>query len=174
VTGLPKLTGSPIQISFKSQLSAHRGKLLATEPYKGTPVYGACFIKERRIVLESGLTNRPSLLRLIVVHELFHFVWRRLGNRTREQFAELLAYEYEHRARGELGESAAVKKALLRRSDYESSSGSWRDYVCESFCDTAAWHYSGITKDPTFTLAQSWRERRRAWIETNFAKGYNC
>ena len=57
------------------------------------------------------------MLRLIIIHELFHFVWMRLDNRGRNQFSELLGDEYRHRARGELGESAAVKKSLLEPRD---------------------------------------------------------
>jgi hypothetical protein len=45
----------------------------------------------------------------------------------------------------------------------------WRDYVCESFCDTAAWLYSGVRRHPEFTLAPRFRERRAAWFEAAFA-----
>jgi hypothetical protein len=97
----------------------------------------------------------------------------RLGNRAREQFAELLAEECAHRARGELGESAAVKKSLLRSRDCLAGSTQWRDYVCESFCDTAAWLYSGAKSD-AFTLAMGWRERRARWFKVHFASCSKC
>ena len=171
--GLPELTGSPIQICFQSQLTAHRGKLLLRQPCRGIAIYAASFIRKREIVLESELLNRPRMLRFIVVHELFHFVWVRLGNRAREQFGELLAEECAHRARGELGESAAIKKSLLGVRDCLARSRQWRDYVCESFCDTAAWLYSGAKSD-AFTLAMGWRKRRARWFKANFETCLKC
>jgi hypothetical protein len=41
----------------------------------------------------------------------------------------------------------------------------WREYCCESFCDTAAWMYSGVRSHPEFTLAPRFRARRRLWFE---------
>jgi hypothetical protein len=171
---LPELTGSPIHIRFQSQLTAHRGKLRSRQPGCGTPVYAASFVRKREIVLERELLKQSRLLRLIVVHELFHFVWSRLGNRARKQFAELLAEEYAHRARGELGESAAVQKSRLEQEDWLRRSSPWRNYVCESFCDTAAWLYSGAKRDLAFTLALRWRKRRASWFKVNSASWSKC
>ena len=44
---------------------------------------------------------------------------------------------------------------------------SWhrREYCCESFCDTAAWIYSGVRRHEEFTLAGRWRTGRRKWFE---------
>lgn len=72
-----------------------------------------------------------------------------------------------HHACGELGESASFKKALLTPQR-------WRDYVCESFCDTAAWLYSGVKQHGEFTLARRWREPRKAWFERTFARPRQC
>jgi len=99
------------------------------------------------------------------VHEIFHFVWVRLANATRASFAALLTEELRGRARGELGESAAVRKELDRDS---------RDYVCESFCDTAAWLYSSRGQSPKVTLAKRWRTRRRLWFEEVFVGPIHC
>ena len=55
------------------------------------------------------------MLRLILIHEVFHFVWVRLDNGSRREFARVLRKEIKAGARGELGESAAVRKATLRR-----------------------------------------------------------
>jgi hypothetical protein len=142
---------------------AHRGRLLSGSEY-GVPVHAACFIRRRRIVLETELLEKPQKLPLIVVHELFHFVWARLGNKVRQSFTGLLDRERKRRTRGELGESAAAKKI----------SGAWKDYVCESFCDTAAWMYAGVDSSPEFTLAAKWRNQRKAWFESNFETPRRC
>lgn len=114
------------------------------------------------------------MLRFIIIHELFHFVWMRLGNGDRTQFSELLADEYGHRARGELGDSAAVKKALLEPRDCHTNTRRWRDYVCESFCDTAAWRYSGLRQKGVSRLASRWRKRRELWFNSKFARSLKC
>jgi hypothetical protein len=118
-------------------------------------VHAATFIRRREIVLETQLTRKPGPLRLITVHEIFHFVWARLGNSARRSYAALLKAEVAAHARGELGESSVLKK----------SRACTRDYICESFCDTAAWLYAGVRRSGHFTLAARWRERRRAWFE---------
>jgi hypothetical protein len=117
-------------------------------------VHAAAFIRRREIVLETQLTRKPGDLRLITVHEIFHLVWARLGNPARRTWAVLLEAEAAAQARGELGESSSLKKSP--------------GYVCESFCDTAAWLYSGVRRSPHFTLAERWRSRRRAWFEHTF------
>jgi hypothetical protein len=40
----------------------------------------------------------------------------------------------------------------------------WREYCCESFCDTAAWLYSGMRRHPEFALAAQFSAPRRAWF----------
>ncbi len=115
------------------------------------------------------------MLRLIVVHEIFHFAWPRLGNRARKEFADLLRSEIAAGARGELGESAGVKKTLLKaQSEWSSNSRLWREYVCESFCDTAAWLYAGVNSHKSFTLANRWRRRREEWFEVTIPDGCRC
>jgi len=106
-------------------------------------------------VLESELLNKAELP-MILVHEIFHFVWVRLGNVKRAGYAALLMEEGRARARGELGESASVKKKAAPDT---------RDYVCESFCDTAAWLYAPGEKRANVTLAKRWQARRKAWFD---------
>ncbi len=172
---MPQLSGIPICIRSRPTLSTKRGKLLSGSGDSGTPVYAASFIKKRRIVLETDLLGRPGKLRLIVVHEVFHFVWARLGNSVRQQFADLLVTEFARGARGELGESADVKKSLLeRRSEWSWNSRLWREYVCESFCDTAAWLYAGVKRDPSFTLANRWRRQRERWFQLTIPDRCRC
>ena len=149
------MTGSPIRVSVLPELSRSSGRLLSGSVRPGVPVHAACFIRERRIVLEETLLGDRAMLRLILMHELFHFVWPRLSNRTRAEFSQVLLGERQAGARGELGESSAVQKEGER---------CWREYACESFCDTAAWFCSGFDEHPAFTLAARWRKRRAAWF----------
>ena len=175
--GLPALHGSPISVSIKPRLTASRGKLLSGSPHLGIAVHAAAFIRRRRIVLESTLLRKPSCMQLILVHEIFHFVWARLGNATRGEFASLLLRELKAGARGELGESAAVHKGKLQIKCGLSSAGrAWRDYVCESFCDTATWVYrnSRTSNNPEFALARRWRSIRRRWFVSTFAIRRKC
>jgi hypothetical protein len=154
---------------FLPELTAHRGKLLSANN-RGFPVYAASFIRQRRIVLETGLLSSPALLRFIFVHELFHFAWVRLGNRRRDEYSSLLLREIEANARGELGESSAVKKAELRlQTDFCLGSRIWRDYVCESFCDSAGSIFTEGPLHKGFELGKSWAALRREWFLRNLA-----
>jgi hypothetical protein len=137
-------------------LKAHRGRLLSGLDQPGKPVHAASFIRRREIVLETELLARPRKLKLILIHEIFHFVWARLGNHRRAGFTALIQAERDARARGELGESAQAAKH-----------GDLKNYICESFCDTAAWLYSGVKNCPDFTLSARWRKKRQLWFEQN-------
>jgi hypothetical protein len=150
-------------------LTTYRGKLLSGQSSSGTPVHAACFIRERRIVLERELLSFPTLFRLILIHELFHFVWARLGNNLRREYGALLVLEHAQGVRGELGESSDAWKASLREHDCAEQTTRWRDYVCESFCDTAAWFYAGVRSHESFKLAARWRNRRARWLRQAFA-----
>ena len=101
----------------------------------------------------SRSTARPREFPRIFVHELFHFVWLRAGNPRRWSFERVVRGEFRSGARGELGWSAEWRKAALRAGDVRRRSRRWREYCCESFCDTAAWLYSGVIRHPEFTLA---------------------
>lgn len=121
-------------------------------------------------MLESQLLRSPRLLRLILIHEIFHFVWVRLGNMKRAEYTYLLEGEHRNGARGEVGESAQVKKELRP----VPGTAVWRDYVCESFADTAAHVYAGFNRHTSFALAKRWIARRREWFETTFVDGCRC
>ena len=62
---LPGLSGTPIRLQRASGLRDRRG-----------PVHAGSFLRERRIVFDCTQAEFPRIL----VHELFHFVWLRLGN----------------------------------------------------------------------------------------------
>lgn len=154
--------------------TAHRGKLLSGRPEQGVRVYAGCFIRKREIILEQDLLLNSGKLRFILIHEIFHFVWARLSNELRSSYGDLLKIEVENRARGELGESASLKKALLPSYHPERETRRWHDYLCESFCDTAAWLYSGLREQPELTLGKRWRLRRKAWFQIVAAPGFRC
>jgi hypothetical protein len=137
-------------------------------------VHAASFLRDRKIILDTDLLGRPRLLRLILLHEIFHFVWVRLGNGKRQEFAAMLKREQISRASGEIGESSGVLKQRLLDRGAPCTSRAWRDYVCESFCDTGAWLYAGARTQSGGTLAARWRDRRERWFRATFQAGCRC
>jgi hypothetical protein len=163
---LPGLEGRAISIRFRPALSAGSRKLYSNRN-QGQPVFAGTFIRKRQIVLDSELAAKPNELARILTHELFHFAWVRLSNQTRRSYADLLKQECKQRARGELGWSAQSRKLALS-NNLRSSTLKWRDYACESFCDTAAWLYAGLARHREFTLAVRHRTRRAEWFHATF------
>jgi hypothetical protein len=161
----PKVRGLPIEIIFLPELKARRGKLLSGKTERGREVHAGSFLRQRRIVLDATLKKRPRELVRILTHELFHFAWLRLGNPERRRFEDLLQGEIRKRVRGELGWSAERLKATLSRADRARRTRAWREYVCESFCDSAAWLLAGRGGNEEFTLPSAARRARRAWFE---------
>jgi hypothetical protein len=133
-----------------------------------TEVHAASFMKQRLVVLEQALLRNPAELRRILIHELFHFVWWRLGNNRRREWDAVLAAECETRARGELGWSAQSRKERLASDARIERNRQWREYICESFCDTAAWYFSRVASDE-HTLAGRFSSKRRRWFATMLA-----
>jgi hypothetical protein len=167
---LPPLEGRAIRVRFLPDLSAGSRKLYSGRPY-GEPVHAGTFIRKRQIVLDSELRGQPRELVRILVHELFHFAWVRLGNPVRRSYQAVLSRERRERARGELGWSAEMRKSRLPRQLRSAASRAmWRDYACESFCDSAAWLYSGVRRHPEFTLAERHRKRRAEWFRRTFSE----
>lgn len=124
------------------------------------PVHAGAFLREHRIAFNCTQAEFPR----IFVHELFHFVWLRAGNPVRHSYEELLRHEFAVRARGELGWSAEWRKRALTAGDIEGRTRRWREYCCESFCDTAAWRYSGTAEHDEFTLSRRQRNFRQRWF----------
>lgn len=164
---LPDLEGRAIGIRFRPALSAGSRKLYSRRNY-GQPVYAGTFIRKRSIVVDLELAGKPKELARILTHELFHFAWVRMSNRGRRSYSNLLQREWKHRARGELGWSAESRKSALPSRPPPVNHSKWRDYICESFCDTAAWLYSGVVRHPEFTLAERHRQRRAEWFHATF------
>lgn len=136
-----------------------RGQLRDTA---GRPAHAATFIRKREIWLDEELLGDARECLRILSHEMFHFVWARLNREARRSWEELIAAEISRGARGELGWSAELRKPAGSRDNGRV----WRDYLCESFCDTAAWYFSPSGhRHPEFTLAAAERKRRRAWFD---------
>lgn len=153
---LPELAGAPLRVEAAPQLRDRRG-----------PVHAGAFIRQRRIALACGPAEFPRIL----AHELFHFAWVRAGNPARRSFEALLTAEIAAGARGELGWSAEWRKRALVSGDLAGRTRRWREYCCESFCDTAAFLFSGVGPHPEFTLAGRFARRRRAWFERIVGNG---
>jgi hypothetical protein len=133
--------------------------------------HAATSIPRRLILLDAGVLEKLGEFERILIHELFHFVWVRLSNARRRDWEVQVGAEYDARIRGELGWSAEWRKEKLSRSDVRLRTPQWRRYVCESFCDTAAWFYGGLNRHEEFTLEISARRARWGWFRRQFARG---
>jgi len=152
VRRLPPAHGDPILVRFVRDLSGHG------------PIHAGSLLRERRMLLETSLAADPAEFTRIFVHELFHFVWLRLGNPRRLTYERLLIREIAAGAKGELGWSAEWRKDALAPSERRLRTRRWREYVCESFCDSAAWQYADAGHHPEFTLVARFRPARREWF----------
>lgn len=157
-----KLEGNAIRIAVRRDLRVRAGKIVASG---GMEVHAATFIRKRRMILDAKLLHNDAELRRIVIHELFHFVWVRLGNAVRRSFEDLMRVQVT--ARGELGWSSEYRKAELDTEDVRRRSRRWREYCCEAFCDTAAYLYARSKRHQEFTLAEGHRRKRIAWFGKN-------
>jgi hypothetical protein len=156
LSSLPDLEGEPVSVQKAGSLRDIRG-----------PVHGGAFLRERRIVFASAAREFAR----IFVHELFHFVWLRLGNTRRGGWEDSLRRELSARTRGELGWSAEWRKLGLSGKDVRNRSRKWREYCCEAFCDTAACIYSGVSRHPEYTLSKRARKSRGRWFADNLESG---
>jgi hypothetical protein len=164
---LPPLEGRAVRIRFLPALTIRGGKLYSRRSC-GQPVYAGTYIRKREIILDCELRTRPSELARILTHELFHFAWVRLGNPARRSYETLLRQEFKRHARGELGWSAESRKTVLAHIPRPTSPLLWREYICESFCDTAAWLYSGVRRHSEFTLGARYKQTRAHWFRETF------
>lgn len=152
-----------IHVSFRPHLTAYRGKLLSRSP-KGDAVYAGSYLRKRKIILDEQMTRTPRILERIFVHEVFHFVWSKLPNNLRLSFEEMVAAEFDDGVLGELGWSAESMKLQLTRSDRDNRTRRWKDYICESFCDTAGWLFGRTRHYSEMTLGREERSVRRRWF----------
>jgi len=147
---LPPVAGRPIRVALRRSLGPH---LAATS------------IPRRLILLDAAVLDHPGDFERILVHEIFHFAWVRLSNRTRRSWENVLASEVSRRISGELGWSAEWRKQKLTARDARLRSPAWRRYACESYCDSAAWLFAGLSRHAEFTLAAPARRARRLWFK---------
>lgn len=150
--------GAPVRIRY-------RAGLLDTA---GNPAYAATSIRRRETILDPALKKHPRRRRRILLHEYFHFAWVRLGNPRRVAWEEFLKSEWEAHARGEAGWSAEWRKRKLSRRDVKERSRPWREYCCESFCDTAALVLGSHFDHSEVTLSPARCRARAAWFAGNF------
>ena len=153
---LPPLTGRPIRVEVRRSLGPH---LAATD------------IPRRRILLDAQVLAQRGEFERILVHEIFHFAWVRLSNQTRWSWESVLKAELacsvSKKRSGELGWSAEWRKHKLTRADIRGRTPAWRCYICESFCDTAAWLCAELSDHDEFTLPGPLRRVRRRWFLTH-------
>jgi hypothetical protein len=153
---MPELRGAPVRIQGAHGLRDRKG-----------PVHAGSFLRERRIAFDCTRAEFPR----IFVHEVAHFIWRRLGNPARWSYERLLRAEFAARIAGELGWSAEWRRRALTVRARRGRTAAWREYCCESFCDTAAWLWSGLADHAEFTLPAKQRAERARWFETALGRG---
>lgn len=153
---LPPLAGRPIRVEIRASLGSHLA---------GASIPG------RKILLDSAVFARRGDFERILIHELFHFAWVRLGNPKRFAWEQVLALELRAKVAGELGWSAEWRKQALARDDVRRRTPRWRRYACESFCDTAAWMFAGLRAHDEFTLPAAARLPRRRWFMEQLPSG---
>jgi len=156
-------------------------------------LHAASYIPQRYVVLHRSLFRRRVELGRILYHELCHFLWPRLGNSLRKNYAARLRAEFDKGARGELGHSAQWRKEKLLGGQRRGASNPsrdpfgklragrkraacslstttgrlWREYLCESFCDTGSYVLLGSerrTGHSEYTLSRAAREQRKHWM----------
>jgi len=146
--------GASIKISYRANL----------RDTAGNPAHAATFIRRREIILDPELKKNPRQHRRILLHEYFHFAWVRLGNPRRVAWEALLKSEWRTHARGEAGWSAEWRKQKLSPRDVSDRTRSWREYCCESFCDTAAFVFAPNPDRSEVTLAPKRLRARAEWL----------
>jgi hypothetical protein len=85
----------------------------------------------------------------------------------RAAYEALIAAEFDSGKTGEMAWSAEWRRNDLISGDREGRTRRWREYLCESFCDTAAAYALGIESHPEITLGPGARRRRHQWMAAN-------
>ena len=162
--------------------AAHRGTLPPQLRNGDRSTQAVSYVREKVIVLRQRLFRQRWLGQRLFYHELCHFLWPRLGVRARKRFVRHLECERARGLRGELGYSAQYRKARLLRNTGAGAKHlfrtifqgqAWREYACESFCDTGAYALARAAgsrpalRSVEFTLGARRRPARlAAWWRT--------
>jgi hypothetical protein len=159
MAGLPcskliEFAGAPIHVEFRSNLRAD--------------FHAATFLHRRLILLDQPLLRDKRECERILAHEIFHFVWWK-APRIRKDYEVLIRREFAAQTPGEMGWSADWRKRALRAGDAPNNSRRFREYLCESFCDSCACLLLGISRHEEITLPASARKIRRHFFEANLA-----
>jgi len=164
--GLPcfKLTNATIEFIGEAIPIEFRPNLRA----RGSEVHASTFLHRRLIILDSALLrNRPERER-ILAHEIFHFVWWK-APAIRAAYADRIHQEFASGIKGEMGWSAEWRKLELKPADLKHHTRRFRDYLCESFCDSSACLLLRISRHPEITLPARARRARRNFFEAYVA-----
>ena len=154
-----------LRILVGEGLGEKRRRLMVGMTGDESRMHAASFLPRWKIVIDQALLRRPRELARILYHEVFHFVWARLGNPLRQSYEEMLRREWAEGAKGELGWSAEMRKLALGGGHVRRRSRKWSEYVCESFCDSAAWFCLGAKgSHREWTLKPRFRRRRSLWL----------
>jgi hypothetical protein len=151
---LIEFAGDPIRVEFRSNLRAD--------------FHAATFLHRRLILLDQALLRDKGESERILAHEIFHFVWWK-GPLIRKDYEVLIRREFAAGSPGEMGWSADWRKQALRTGDVRNNSRRFREYLCESFCDSCACLLLGISQHEEITLPASARKIRRRFFEANLA-----
>ena len=168
----------PLKLAVADQLGSARASVLINEVPRtqsrlpNNHFHAASFIPQRYVVLRRSLFRRRVEFGRILYHELCHFLWPRLGNPLRQRYEAILRREFRDGTRGELGYSAELRKEKLRAAGGSPERKArlrrlWREYVCESFCDTTAYVLLGSerrVRHSEYTLSRAARQRRCRWV----------
>ncbi len=170
----------PLKLAVADELRLARRRVLINELPQGSSsltrdhLHAASFIPQRYVVLHRRLFRRRVELGRILYHELCHFVWPRLGNPLRKSYEDVVRAEISKGTRGELGHSAEWRKEKLLAEGGAGYRPSrlWREYVCESFCDTTSYVLLGSERNARhseYTLSRRAKERRKRWMADAFS-----
>jgi hypothetical protein len=121
-------------------------------------------MRERRIVFDAELAADPQEFARIFVHEVFHFVWLRLGNPRRWSYEALLREEMRAaRAASWAGPRSGASIALAARDAWRAAPGAGANTSARASATQRPGSFRA-SAHPEYTLARRFRERRRQWF----------
>src|SRR5260370_25410300 len=83
-------------------------------------------LPRRLVLLDPVVLRQRGDFERIMVHEIFHFVWRRLSNPRRLSWEHVIAAELVRCAAGEPGSSAECRKNKAKPSPRLGPPPAWR------------------------------------------------